>query len=134
LILRYPSVRNNGSEIQRGLTERMQGMAQDEVTPASSDLAGLTFVALLRGLPGLEGLPEQAVEGLSFLLKAPAQPAGAVIVHEDVIDDRFYIVAAGDVELSRQRIDGPTALLRRAVRQWFGENALRGSQRRQNGP
>jgi CRP-like cAMP-binding protein len=77
-------------------------------------------IGLLRSLPLFAPLGPAALEGLARSLEPVAAPAGTVVIREGDGGDRFYLVADGEIGVSRS--DGVTATLRRG--QGFGEIAL----------
>ena len=77
-------------------------------------------IALLRSMPLFAPLPAPAIEGLARALEPVQLPAGKVVMHMGEEGDRFYAIAGGEVEVSR---DGAmVARLGRAA--GFGEIAL----------
>ena len=77
-------------------------------------------IALLRSMPLFAPLPAPAIEGLARALELVQLPAGTVVVRMGEEGDRFYAIAEGEVEVSR---DGAmVACLGRAA--GFGEIAL----------
>jgi hypothetical protein len=77
-------------------------------------------LARLRALPIFAPLPPPALEALARALEPVEVRAGAAVVREGEAGDRFYVIADGDVEVSR---DGShVARLRRG--DCFGEIAL----------
>ncbi|MGH3145925.1 MAG: MFS transporter [Rubrobacter sp.] len=77
-------------------------------------------LALLRSLPIFAPLPAPAVERVVWRLIPIEAASGSVIVRQGDPGDRFYIIEAGEVSVSK---DGrPTAALRRG--DFFGEIAL----------
>jgi MFS family permease len=58
--------------------------------------------ALLRGLPMFAPLPVAQLEDLARHLLAVHAPAGAEIVREGEPGDRFYVIAAGEVEVTER--------------------------------
>jgi hypothetical protein len=77
-------------------------------------------VGLLRGLPLFAPLAPATLESLARALEPLDAPAGAVVIREGETGDRFYVIADGEVDVSRS--DGVTAVLRRG--DCFGEIAL----------
>jgi MFS family permease len=67
--------------------------------------------ALLRGLAMFAPLPVARVEDLARHMVAVQAPAGADIVREGAAGDRFYVIAAGEVEVTERgrlrRVEGP---------------------------
>ena len=59
-------------------------------------------IALLRSLPMFAELPPPAIEGLARGLRAVDLPAGEVLIREGEPGDRFYAVAAGELEAWRE--------------------------------
>jgi MFS family permease len=77
-------------------------------------------LALLRGISFFEPLPVPVLEGLARKLQPLRVPAGASVIHQGDVGDRFYVVADGRVEIS---IDGEVV---NAIEPggYFGEIAL----------
>lgn len=80
-------------------------------------LVAPTHVELLRGVPLLEPLPEAMLERLAASLVELRLPAGSVVIREGDSGDRFYVIAAGTVEIAgaphgRGESFGEIALLR----------------------
>jgi len=69
-----------------------------------SDAAVLPVVeiARLRALPIFAPLGAPALEALARSLEPVEAPAGAMIIHEGDAGDRFYLIADGEVEVSRR--------------------------------
>jgi MFS family permease len=77
-------------------------------------------IALLRSMPLFAPLPAPAIEGVARALEPLEVPAGSVLIQIGEEGDRFYVIADGELEVSR---DGVTlARLRRGA--GFGEIAL----------
>jgi MFS family permease len=77
-------------------------------------------IALLRSMPLFAPLPAPALEGVARALERCDLPAGAVVITMGEEGDRFYAIASGEVEVTR---NGKTvARLRRGA--GFGEIAL----------
>jgi MFS family permease len=75
---------------------------------------------LLRSVPIFAPLPDPAVEYLAAAMTTVKQPAGAVVFRQGEAGDRYYLVEAGEVEVS---VDGSVAsMLGRG--EGFGEIAL----------
>jgi Cyclic nucleotide-binding domain/Major Facilitator Superfamily len=77
-------------------------------------------IALLRSMPLFAPLPGPAIEGLAHALEPVELPAGTVVVRMGDAGDRFYAIADGSVEVSRDGV--PVAVLTRGA--GFGEIAL----------
>ena len=77
-------------------------------------------IALLRSMSLFAPLPAPAIEGLARALEAVELPAGSVVVRMGEEGDRFYAIAEGEVEVSRDGV--PLARLGRG--DGFGEIAL----------
>ena len=77
-------------------------------------------IALLRSMSLFAPLPAPAIEGLARALEAVDLPAGSVVVRMGEEGDRFYAIAEGEVEVSRDGV--PLARLGRG--DGFGEIAL----------
>ena len=80
----------------------------------------LVEIALLRSLSLFAPLPAPALEGLAHALERVELPAGAVVIRMGEVGDRFYAIADGEVEVSR---DG-TVIARLTRGAGFGEIAL----------
>ena len=80
----------------------------------------LVEIALLRSMPLFAGLPSPAVEGIARALEPVAVPASTVVIRAGDAGDRFYAIADGEVEVSRDSV--VVARLRRG--EAFGEIAL----------
>jgi CRP-like cAMP-binding protein len=75
---------------------------------------------LLHGVPFFARLPESTLEQLASRLERVGLPAGHDVFHHGDPGDRFYVIAAGEVEVV---IDGrPTGTL--GPGEYFGEIAL----------
>jgi CRP-like cAMP-binding protein len=77
-------------------------------------------IALLRSLPLFAPLPAPAIEGLAHALEPASIPDGAVMVRQGDVGDRFYVIAHGQVEVTR---DG-THVADLGRGEFFGEIAL----------
>jgi MFS family permease len=77
-------------------------------------------IALLRSLSLFAPLPAPALEGVARALERVDLPAGTVVIRMGEEGDRFYAIAEGEVEVSR---DG-TAIARLTRGNGFGEIAL----------
>jgi CRP-like cAMP-binding protein len=77
-------------------------------------------IGLLRSLPMFAPLGPATLEGLARSLEPVAAPAGTGVIREGEPGDRFYVIADGEIAVSRS--DGVTAVLRRG--DGFGEIAL----------
>jgi len=87
------------------------------------DAAGIARpreLALLRDIPIFAPLPPPALERLAANLVPVSASAGDSIIRQGERGDRFYIITAGEVEVTR---DG-TLLRREGVGESFGEIAL----------
>lgn len=77
-------------------------------------------VGLLRRLPLFAALDAPALESLARALEPVEAPAGSVVIREGEAGDRFYVIATGEIEVSRG--GAPVAVLGRG--DGFGEIAL----------
>jgi MFS family permease len=77
-------------------------------------------IALLRSMRLFAPLPAPAIEGLAHALEPLALPAGSVIIRMGDEGDRFYAIAEGEVEVSRDGV----AIARLGRAAGFGEIAL----------
>jgi predicted MFS family arabinose efflux permease len=77
-------------------------------------------IALLRSMPLFASLPPPVLEGVAHALEPLEVPAGTVVIHMGDEGDRFYAIARGEVEVSR---DG-AAIARMTRGEGFGEIAL----------
>ncbi len=92
----------------------------DEATLPPEDV-----LALLKGVPFFEGLPEEDLARITPLVRQVRVEEGEVLFHEGDAGDLYYIVQEGAVELTLSPTDGATEKL--AVRrrgEGFGEMAL----------
>jgi MFS family permease len=80
----------------------------------------LVEIALLRSLGLFAPLPAPAIEGLARALERVELPAGTVVMHMGEEGDRFYAIAEGEVEVSRNGL----AVARLGRGAGFGEIAL----------
>jgi hypothetical protein len=77
-------------------------------------------IALLRSMPLFAALPAPAIEGVARALERLELPAGTVVIRMGEEGDRFYAIADGELEVSRDGV--PVARLARGS--GFGEIAL----------
>jgi hypothetical protein len=77
-------------------------------------------IALLRSMALFAALPAPAVEGVARALEPLELPAGSVVMHMGEVGDRFYAIAAGEVEVSRNGL----VVARLGRGEGFGEIAL----------
>jgi CRP-like cAMP-binding protein len=59
-------------------------------------------IALLRSLPLFRPLPIQALEGVAATATELSVPPGQVILREGEVGDRYYAIADGEVQVTRQ--------------------------------
>ena len=59
-------------------------------------------ISLLRSMELFEALPAPALEGVARALEPLELPAGTVVIREGDSGDRYYAIAAGEVEVWRQ--------------------------------
>jgi MFS family permease len=78
------------------------------------------LVALLLQIPIFAPLPESAIEHLAASLSPRAVPAGAIVFSQGDEGDGFYIIEAGEVDVS---VDG-TSIATLGANGYFGEIAL----------
>jgi MFS family permease len=89
------------------------------IVDAEAAVAGREL-ALLRGLPMFAPLPSATLEHLAGVLRPVRVGAGTTVVREGEAGDRFYVVAAGRLDVSAD--DRPLATL--GPGECFGEIAL----------
>jgi CRP-like cAMP-binding protein len=77
-------------------------------------------MAALRRIPAFKGLTMLSLESLSARLRPAQATAGEVIIRQDDLGDRFYLIDSGRVEVT---IDG-FKITELGVEQGFGEKAL----------
>jgi hypothetical protein len=77
-------------------------------------------ISLLRSIPIFAPLPAPALEGLARSLEPNIFPAGSVILREGEAGERFYAIADGEVDISRNG----THVVTRRRGEGFGEIAL----------
>ena len=83
-------------------------------------LADPDDIALLRGTPIFEPLGPASIERIARnLIRVEAEP-GTVVIREGDSGDRFYVIASGEMEVSRHQL--PVAKL--GPGDFFGEIAL----------
>lgn len=80
----------------------------------------LVEIALLRSMPMFAGLPSPALEGIARALERVELPTTAIVIRAGDEGDRFYAIADGEVEVSRDGV--VVARLERGDA--FGEIAL----------
>ena len=71
-------------------------------------------------MPIFAALPPQTLEALALRLDRAAVPTGTVIIHEGDPGDRFYAIADGEVQVSRDGVN----LATQGRGEGFGEIAL----------
>lgn len=77
-------------------------------------------IALLRSMAMFAPLPAPAIEGVARALEPLEHPAGTVVIRMGEEGDRFYAIAEGEVEVSRDGV----AVARLSRGTGFGEIAL----------
>jgi MFS family permease len=77
-------------------------------------------IALIRSLDLFAPLPPSTLEGVASRLIPVALPPGKVVIREGEVGDRFYVVADGQIEVSRKGRRMATL----GPGQYFGEIAL----------
>ena len=77
-------------------------------------------ISLLRITPLFATLPPLQLEGVAHALEPVEAPAGAAIIRQGDEGDRYYAIAAGEVEVVRDGV----AVARLARGEGFGETAL----------
>lgn len=81
------------------------------------------FAAIFRQV--FPGLPEKDVHKLADVAELETYPAGVILCHEGRVEDHFYVITSGQVEISK-RFDDETerTLHRLGPGEFFGEIAL----------
>ncbi|HEY3067420.1 MAG TPA: cyclic nucleotide-binding domain-containing protein [Methylomirabilota bacterium] len=102
------------------------GAADPAVGPVlrSAAVSSATRLALTSSLPAFASLPGPALERLAGELREERYPVGAVVLTEDDVGDRFYLVVDGRAEVSTRRPDGAVVLATVGPGETFGEIAL----------
>jgi len=95
-------------------------LARPLVAVDRSTRVPIVEIALLRSMPLFRPLPAPALEGVARALELLDLPAGTVIITTGEEGDRFYAIAEGEVEISRNG----RAITRLGRGAGFGEIAL----------
>jgi CRP-like cAMP-binding protein len=81
-------------------------------------------VALLRELPGFDGLPAEALAALAARLEEEQFAAGSIVIREGDPADRCYLVVSGRAEISVDQEGRSVPLGGVGAGGFFGELAL----------
>ena len=70
------------------------------LTPEQQELA--RYIAVLRGYPIFEGIPAAEIALLVEAVAVDQRKEGTVIVQQGAVEERFYLIARGDVTVIAQ--------------------------------
>jgi CRP-like cAMP-binding protein len=91
----------------------------------AADVPDEEAAALLRGTPQLAGFDDVALRDVARACGVERVPAGAVVVRQGDDGDVFYVLAAGEAEVSQRDATGAERTVARLARgDGFGEAAL----------
>jgi CPA1 family monovalent cation:H+ antiporter len=104
---------------------RLEGLRTREIAEL-----GVSPQALLRKIPLLEEVPEDAFADLADRLQARTFPAGEVIIRQGESGTSLYLLARGVVRVSREEAEGVREISTLLPGDFVGEMALLHAERR----